>query len=666
MRVHILLPLALGVAALLVAGAPPADAAGRKTYEDKQRGFRVLVSEKFEQVPPKLTNDEAYLVGDWYADAAKFAGGGSPELQILWFATPKAGTITPKGDEKKAPPPPAKTPEEIEKQKREEAKPKSVNDVLDQLFTRAGPRIGGDVTPAKDLWKTATKVGTKTSGLDAFWTDVNDPDDRKTKKLPASAKAGQIYAFVARIDLDRPGETIQVGFLGLAPWEYVSDGKKLFLEVVKSFEDLAKIATDSRNMGAQSELDENNPDAFEAGLKSKMIPGWTYYRTPHYFVTYPVTKPGVDGVDPALAKSIGDQMESLRAQVYEVLFPADKPVRAVSVIRCCKDQQQYFAYGGPGGSAGYWYAPGKELVFYEMDHRKRGDSLRVLYHEGFHQYIYYSVGDMDPHSWFNEGDGDFFFGFNYENGKWVRGLNSWRKDLAKKAKREHKFPDLWEWLHWSQRYYYGGNKSNVPIGDNYALGWDFVYFLRTTKKKEYQGILDRYFMTLKGFVTRSREAREARLAEEKARREKAGEPPPPTPDPAPPVSPPLPPPPPPPGPPDEPADPNAPVPPPGPPDTPVNPVPPGPPDEPVPPADPAKPADPPKPADPAPPADPTKPPEPAKPADPAPPADPAKPADPPAPVDPTKPADPPKPVDPTKPPEPTKPADPVKPPEPTP
>ena len=38
------------------------------------------------------------------------------------------------------------------------------------------------------------------------------------------------------------------------------------------------------------------------------------------------------------------------------------------------------------------------------------DSLLVLYHEAFHQYIYYAVGEVAPHDWFNEGHGDYFSG----------------------------------------------------------------------------------------------------------------------------------------------------------------------------------------------------------------------------------------------------------------
>lgn len=511
MRMDRLVSCGVLAAALFVSVAPPARAGGNVTYEDKQRGFRLRIGDKYEQVPPKLTADESFIVGDWYADSAKFDGGFQrPEFKVFWFATPKASTITPGS---KDPPPGAdatkpESPEDMMKKFREERRSHSVDEAIDDYFSRVGPYFGGSVPTAADLWKSAKKTGTKTPGVDALWTEINDPDDKKGGKKkhhgPDQGGPPDAYALVAKLTLDRPGESIEVGFMGYCGYDFVKDGKKNFLDIVKSFEDLAKIATDSRNLGAQSELDENDPEKFRAIIKkSKLIKGWTCYDTPHYVVLYPDKD-----VDPNLAKMIGTQIEALRTQVYEVMFPPDRPIKAISVIRCCADAKQYFAYGGPGGSAGYWASGEKELVFYEMDRSKGGDSLRVLYHEGFHQYIYYSVGDFAPHSWFNEGDGDYFFGFNYSNGKWTRGVNSWRRDESARAKREHKFPPLWDWLHWSQHEYYGGNKAGVPIGDNYALGWDFVYFMRTTKKKEYQGVLDKYFNVLKGLVTKGRKARE--------------------------------------------------------------------------------------------------------------------------------------------------------------
>ena len=35
----------------------------------------------------------------------------------------------------------------------------------------------------------------------------------------------------------------------------------------------------------------------------------------------------------------------------------------------------------------------------------------MLYHEAFHQFIHYSAGELPPHSWYNEGHGDYFGSF---------------------------------------------------------------------------------------------------------------------------------------------------------------------------------------------------------------------------------------------------------------
>jgi hypothetical protein len=244
--------------------------------------------------------------------------------------------------------------------------------------------------------------------------------------------------------------------------------------------------------------------------KKKVIAGWKYMDSPkkQYAMVYN------GAVKDDLIKDIGEQIEGIRAQVYEKMFPPDKPITAVGVIRVCKDREEYMAYGGSGGSAGYWQWTQGELVFYK-DSVNPNDALRVLYHEAFHQYIFYSVGALSPHSWFNEGHGDFFAGHNYKGaGRFELGEFAWRKDLAATLKRTKRTAPLKEWLHWDQSQYYGQNHANLDGGDNYALGWNFIYFLRTTKKPEYQGILDRYFNTLKGLVTKAR-------ADRKAARDKA-------------------------------------------------------------------------------------------------------------------------------------------------
>jgi hypothetical protein len=494
---------ALAIVAVVAGGS--ALAAGKKSHEDKQRGFRVQIGDKFELVPPKLTAEGAHVVGNWYCDAAKFDGGQRPEFKIWWFATPKAPTVTPGANDKPEAQTPA-TPEEILRQARGEAVPTSADEAFDDFFKYRGNYFDNPPSGA-DFWKAAKKAATKAK-VEAQYVEVNDPDTKKSgkkkkDKQSAEERYYEAYALAAKLTLDRPGETVEVGFLGYCGMDFVKDGKKSFLDIVRSFEDLAKIATDSRNVEAHKELDPDDPEAFRAQIKkTKLIKGWACYDTPHYVVLYPDKE-----VDPGLAKTIATQIESLRAQVYEAMYPPEKPIKAISVIRCCKDSTQYIQYSGLPGSAGYWYPPGMELVFYE-DKGAKTDSLRVLYHEGFHQYIHYALGAADPHTWFNEGNAEYFFGYDYVNGKWQRGSATWRRDEARKAKREKKFPTLLDWLNFSHRDYMGGNKLGLQAGENYALGWDFVAFLRTTKKKEYQGILDKYFVTLRGLVSKARDARE--------------------------------------------------------------------------------------------------------------------------------------------------------------
>lgn len=494
MRTPALLLLAL--ATLFAAGSSvvvtaPAHAA-KKRFEHKELGFEISIEDSYTRTPPKLTGDEAYIVGDWYEDAAKFDSYQlRPTFQIFWFADPKG--------EKPAAPAPAEgsvptTKEEAMKMFRDQFRVKGTDEHLDQLLGY-NEHLFGPAVAMKDRWAKAEKD--KTTGKVPFeFVEINVPTKKKPKGGEPVARA---YAFVARMTLDRPTETIEVGFFGSCSVDYVKRFQREFPAMVRSFKEL-KNATDSRNEGAQAELSDD-PEEMRKQIKAtKVIEGWKCYDTPKYVVLHH------DEVDPKLARLIGERIEAIRAQLYEVLFPPDRPIKAVSVVRVCKDGAQYSQYGGPGGSAGYWYAPGKELVFYENGKK---DSLSVLYHEAFHQYIYYSVGDFSPHSWFNEGHGDYFAGFDYRAGRFVPAPFDWRITEAKNAKRNPKRPPLREWINWSQAQYYGRNDANIEIGENYALGWSLVYFLRTTKKPAYQGVLDRYFNSLKGSVTSARNADEA-------------------------------------------------------------------------------------------------------------------------------------------------------------
>ncbi len=498
--------LAFVLAAGAVAYGPPAPVAraAAAPYENKTHGFTLKLPDTFKQTPPKPNGGNKRLAAEFYDDQPKYQSSRAtnPEFRVSWWSTPKVAVTG--GDMPGA----GAKPEDGEPPQESDAEdvfgPKSFDDAMDGLIERNTELFGSNRPPMAERWANAKSGKTAKQKLDFRYVELN-----ATKPKKKDDPQPKWYLFVAKIQIDRPTESVTVGFQAECATEFAKDLGPAFLGIVRSFEL-------KEGSVAKAEEVPTDPDAFREYVKrTKVVPGWKCMDSPkkEYLLIY------ADGVDEKLVREIAQQVESLRSQVYEVMFPPDKPITALSIIRVCKDSEQYMAYHAPGGTAGYWSSWDKELVFYK-ETRNPTDSLRVLYHEAFHQYIYYSVGDVDPHSWFNEGHGDYFYGFDYKDGKWERGKSLDRVDTAQKLKREGRAPPLKDWLRWSQQQYYGD--GSLSMRDNYALGWDFVYFLRTTKKKEYQGILDTYFNTLKGCVTKWREERAKEAAKAKA---EGGEPP---------------------------------------------------------------------------------------------------------------------------------------------
>ncbi len=297
---------------------------------------------------------------------------------------------------------------------------------------------------------------------------------------------------------------------------------KAFIRIAKSFKYFDAKAEDVESL---DDLDGVNiTPRRRADIEKGLVEGWAVIVSPkqNYIVIYN-TK---NNKNHALAKEIAKRIELIREQVYEVQFPPAKPITAVSIVRVCADRQEYHAYGGPGGSAGYWSSGTEELVFYDASRAKKidDDTVSVLYHEAFHQYIYYSVGDVAPHSWFNEGHGDYYAGAKYNGGKFVIKPFEWRRGVIRtavaKGPREKEiledgngkvigakfhgegYTPLEDLVRFTQREYY----SYPSVC--YAQGWSLIYFLReiVPKKKKWNEkwghILQVYFDTLKAEVNK--------------------------------------------------------------------------------------------------------------------------------------------------------------------
>ena len=235
---------------------------------------------------------------------------------------------------------------------------------------------------------------------------------------------------------------------------------------------------------------------YRVTVRMDVVEDWKVIDTDNYIFVYH------EDCNENFVKRISKEVEAMRS-FYEKLFPPTEKVTAVSTVRICADGDMYRAYGGPSGSGGYWNSRDEELVFYDYANEKdtgggqgRRDMRIVTYHEAFHQYIYYSTGELAPHSWFNEGTGDYFSGADIQGNK-VKKVdpNAWRLQTIRDAIREERYVSLSELVNYSQAEYYRN------AGLCYAEGWSLIYFLRESsvvkKDDRWSQILDIYFETLK-------------------------------------------------------------------------------------------------------------------------------------------------------------------------
>ncbi|MFT5290297.1 MAG: hypothetical protein ACI8QC_001364 [Planctomycetota bacterium] len=237
-------------------------------------------------------------------------------------------------------------------------------------------------------------------------------------------------------------------------------------------------------------------------VREDMVKPWKAEDTENYIVIY-------NTKDQPLVRKILRDLESLRKEFVRQFPPAGE-VTAVSTVRVCKDRNEYIAYGGHPLTAGYWNYVEEELVLYDAEKQGAAAGLRdamtfvVLYHEAFHQYIFYSCGGVSPHSWFNEGYGDYFGGALIKGGKVKNiGLNTmraWTVEALAEGKtlygsggvRVKGLLDFEKMIRLPKSVYYSDRRG-------YATGWSMIYFLKSKeaqKRKDWAAILPTYFETL--------------------------------------------------------------------------------------------------------------------------------------------------------------------------
>ena len=440
--------------------------------KDASEGYQWKVPAKWNQLPPQPSELSTL------AKLNSTRGRSASQLLLLRFE-PKTGTTSGDGEASPNAPEEAKPGEQLDRAEimrrfRESMRPRSFS----QWYARSRR---GRKLPSEPI--STLKIG---GGIEAKVFFMPEHGGKGAAQPAAMASVFQydgrewaIYFTMARrdlVNLKNPKKKTRI-------WP------RLF-SVFKSFKPIKKKEPKPTSAG---DADSERLAAVVQKAGHKLPDDWHVLASPkeRYVIVHHIPRKKTRQL--AFVRNIQRYLEFMRER-YEELFPPRKPITEISVVRVCASREEYHQYGGPGGSAGYWNPGDRELVIYDAS--KSGgakNTYSTLFHEAFHQYIYYAVGEISPHSWFNEGYGDYFAGANPKR-RFKIGPFQWRTSTVRTAVATGKAHHLKDLMTFTQMQYYTRNP-----GMCYAQGWALVYFLNSRKglaHTEWKTILPNYFETL--------------------------------------------------------------------------------------------------------------------------------------------------------------------------
>lgn len=224
-----------------------------------------------------------------------------------------------------------------------------------------------------------------------------------------------------------------------------------------------------------------------------LVEGWKMRDSDHYIVLS-------HGVDEGFVIEMTSAIETMRGQ-YAKLCPPDGVLDEVSIVRVCRDREEYLAYGGRKGSVGYWSPGEEELVLFDARGESDGEidgehyTQAVLCHETFHQYVHYAAEGIAPHPWFDEGLAEYFGGA-IVSGRRFSGIepNRYRLETAQSLLEQGAY-SWYDTTRMEQAAYYA---DPVRL---YAQGWSMTYFLAASaearRHRVWSEILPTYLRTLR-------------------------------------------------------------------------------------------------------------------------------------------------------------------------
>lgn len=210
----------------------------------------------------------------------------------------------------------------------------------------------------------------------------------------------------------------------------------------------------------------------------RQLPGWWYVATPNYLVVSNLSRE-----NRRLVEQVQGDLELLR-HAYERYVPTGRASREVSVVRIFASREEYLAYipKEVGWTGGVWMPTRKELVISPLNERlisrqARDTILDVVYHEAFHQYIFYALDQMQPPVWYDEGHASMFEAatIDHSRGQVRVGENPRLAALLEAQLRRDRNLDLAAFMTMPHQAFYADPDRRSGY---YALAWGLCYFLR--------------------------------------------------------------------------------------------------------------------------------------------------------------------------------------------
>jgi hypothetical protein len=220
---------------------------------------------------------------------------------------------------------------------------------------------------------------------------------------------------------------------------------------------------------------------------------WWFAETPEYIFLSDIRS----ATGKALVKELQATMPVLRG-AFARLIPPFETATDVSVVRIYEEREAYKQYVGKGfeWSAGLWSPMRRELVILSQG-KDREQTLNIIKHEGFHQYLFYACNMIENASWFNEGHACFFEAAEVDSkGRVELPENNRAEFLLRNLDAvARQLPKV---LHVGHEAFYKGTDEQRNL--NYTTAWSLIYFLRKgvpmENKAAYASVLDTYLKTL--------------------------------------------------------------------------------------------------------------------------------------------------------------------------